>query len=323
MALNYYAINSVINGRMEVGRRPRFGGFDVLGVLGELVKGLPSEPRGVEFTAKLDKQIVDAFEQVRNGTAPDRILWDKTLAAEFYKACRERDVLAPSAALGRRLIMIRKAPKYFAKRGIGLRATSAIEPNPSIVWEHAHAIEFALVTLKYRHGASIDDVLIDPLLADEFESVAQKIVPTLKSQDIRLAALYLRKTRHLAAKEQSLFDKTDFSAMNAAMRPIGTLDKINLSGLPEQEGLFEIAESSRSLYIGRAVHLHASVERFTSPETLAAMSNTFWRPDPRRIVASVFVGAKFENFGTAKWQLGLIQHRQPLFNWPVYRTPAA
>ena len=67
--------------------------------------------------------------------------------------------------------------------------------------EQMHVIEFALVRLRYRYGASIDDILLDPDLGEKFEQLASELAPGLRDVDLRLGALYIRKTRHFEKKD--------------------------------------------------------------------------------------------------------------------------
>lgn len=319
MPLNYYAINRVIGGRMVPGRRPSFGGFGSLRVQAGRFKGeIGDVTPAVAFSVEMERNIARAFEDVRGGRAPDAILWDKNLANRFYKRCRELDVLAPSAALGRRLIQIRKLPGRYAKYGIRLSPSVVTEPRPSIVWEHAHAIEYALVTLKYQYGSSIDDILIDPAFALEFDSLATKVSPRLTSRDVRLAALYIRKTRHLAKREASLFENLDFSGFRRRLRFVGTVaDAANWTPGIDGGGLFQLVEKEKSLFVGRSPNLRAVLEEVAKPTTLSAMANLFWKPDPHEIAVEAFVGSGFRDVGLSKWQIGLIRENQPILNWPV------
>src|SRR6267142_5692645 len=122
----------------------------------------------VSFSYKEDAQVVEAFEAVRNGAPTDELLWNKSLARKFVKECRKLRLEAPDAYLIRRLINVRKnAPRYH-QHGIEISPTTKKEVHPSIVPQFAHVIEFALVKIRYRYGASIDDVLIDPGLGEKF-----------------------------------------------------------------------------------------------------------------------------------------------------------
>src|SRR6266446_2230345 len=108
MSLNYYAINQVLGGVMVPGSRQQFGHFGVLPATADLLRFRPRVASPVEFTYQMDSKIAKAFENVRKGMAPERLLWDEQLSRKFHERCRSLGLHAPTAQLDRRLINIRK-----------------------------------------------------------------------------------------------------------------------------------------------------------------------------------------------------------------------
>ena len=317
MSLNYYAINKIIGGKMVAGDRARFGNFRLLKETGEVLRKRPTRTPQVRFSPADDKAIAQAFEEVRAGTAPDRILWDPTLAKKFHRRCRHLGIHAPSAILGSRLFNIRKSRAKYAKHGISLTPTTRVDPTPSIVPRYAHAVEFALVHLRYRYGASIDRILLDEELGAKFEQLAGTMAPGLSPRDLRLGALYLRKTRNLAKKDLPLFESIDAAQIESKLTHVGPLSTIAADDVADEEGLLEVVERNRYLYVARNENLRAVVKEFIDGPTLSAMGNQFWTPDPESIHVHVFVGTQFLSTPMRQWQLKVIEERKPVFNLPI------
>lgn len=317
MPLNHYAINRVLGATMVAAKKPRFGNFGTMGVVGTVLANRPAEPKTVTFDYAMDRLVAESFEAVREGRSPERILWDPHLAARFHREAKDRGLHAPSAQLDRRLITIRKAPARYRSHGIVLQPTTVVDPQPSIVPEYAHVLEFALVRLRYRYGASIDDILLDSKLVHEYEQLARTVAKELTSAELRLGALYIRKTRHLAKGDAPLFERLSTLQMESALKELGALDEIDPRWVPNGEGLLEVLEQDRHLYISRNEDLRAVVGQFVSGQTLTMMTNHFWTPRPETIRIRAYFGSTFMDTPVHRWQLKLIQDHHPVFNWPI------
>jgi len=317
MPLNYYAINKVLGGTMVPTQRHSFGGFGTLRVVGEMLRNRPRKPKHVPFDYQMDALVAKAFEDVRDGRAPERVLWDTKLASRFHVEARRLGVHAPSSQLDRRLINIRKNKARYLKHGISLSETTVIDTQPSIVPEYAHVLEFALVRLRNRYGASIDDILLEPELAQEYEKLTRTVANRLTSTEIRLGALYIRKTRHVAKNELPLFDEMNADEIEEKFEDLGTLSRITANDVPAEEGLLEVLENKNYLYISRNDNLRSVVKELVEGQSLALVSNHFWTPRRDSIDVRIYRGARFDELGLQRWQLKLIRERNPVFNWPV------
>ena len=130
---------------------------------------------------------MQAFEDVR-ADLPRTLSCGTDRSRVFAKRCRELGLDAADAFLNRRLINIRKNVRRYEKQGISITPATKSETHPSIVPKYAHVIEFALVRLRYRYGASIDEILLDPSLGEQFEKMALELAPDLSNVDLRLGA---------------------------------------------------------------------------------------------------------------------------------------
>jgi hypothetical protein len=317
MKLNHYAINQIVKGRMvPASAKMRFGRIGLLNVAGQMLKHRPRERAKVSFSYETDTIAVDAFAKVHGGVSPETVLIDSDLVSRFHAEARKRGFHASAADLNRRLINVRKNKARYNAHGIYLPKTTVSDPQPSIVWKYAHVIEFSLSRLHSRYGVSIDDILIDPDLAAEYEKMAQVAAPDLTSYQLRLAALYIRKSRFIPKKAETIIRTLKPEKIEAKFGDVGTLARIKLP-IPDDTGLIEVLEDGRHLYITRNENLQQAVEQLASPASLKFMGNAFWEPDPSRINIRIFLGEQFLKVPISQWQLKLIAARQPVFNWPI------
>jgi hypothetical protein len=323
--INYYAISKTLRGKIKKVKQARFGNFPLLETTGEVLRSQSSFGRAVDapdFSYDQDKVVVRAFEDVRQGAAPDAILWDKGLAQAFFHRCRGLGLVAPDAYLGRRLINVRKNSPRYKKHGIEIASTTKSEPHPSIVPQYAHVIEFALVRLRYRYGASIDDILLDPELGGRFEELTSQIVSEIGSQELRLGALYIRKTRYLQKSAIEAIKGLNTHVVEEALGAPVALAHVRPEVIPPSPGLIEIKEPGRYLYISRNGDLRSAVSQIRTGRGFEIVSNGFWKPDPEVITLQVATGERIGGVGIGVWERRLIHDYEPVFNWPMQKTAA-
>jgi len=244
------------------------------------------------------------------------VLLDPKLAARFHSTARKMGLHAPAADMNRRLINIRKNPARYKKHGIVLPRATKIEPHPSIVPRYAHVIEFSLARLHSRYGVSIDDILIDPELGTEYEMVLSA-APKLTPLEIRLAALYIRKTRYISKSREELVQSLPTEAIELAFHEVGTAAVLDVSAVPTGEGVIEVLDANKHLYISRSEDLRSAVDQITSESSLKFMANDFWQPKRENLLVRVLAGHEFLGTNVSEWQLKLISEKRPVFNWPI------
>lgn len=323
--LNQYAIGKVLGSKMKPVKSAQFGNFALLETTAEALKAragssLRRKPSG--FTYDQDRVVVASFEDVRQGAPPDAILWDRGLLRRFVHRCRELGLDAPDPFLARRLINVRKNAARYAKHGITIAPSTQQERKPSIVPKYAHVIEFALVKLRYRYGCSIDDILLDPNLGDQFERNALDVASELSPADLRLGALYIRKSRFLAKKDRPLIESLDLEQIDKrASRPVPLTD-FKQANIPAESGLIEVREGDRFLYIARNETLRSVAEQFATGRAFEIVASTFWHPQLDQIEVQFIEGKDVAGASLRSWENRLIHDRQPVFNWPVHDLAA-
>lgn len=317
--LNHYAIARELGASLMPCTGARFGHFGLGGVHAQ-VMGVLRKPakEGDKWGSRWDALIVRAFEDTRQGFSRDRLLVDLALTQAFNERCRNLGVKAPAAVINRRLMRIAKNP---GKYGVTLKRTTRKDPQkPSSAHFYAHAVEFALMRLKYRHGASIDDILIDPDLGAEFEQICSLLAPRWSSMDYRLGALYLRKTRFFSRKDLPDLKVLNVAAIDSEMTSVRGLSNLRLGEIPPTAGLFRLIERAgtpRYLYIAQNENLRTAIKSLTQKRVLKALSNQFWKPDPNSLLVGFLAASEFLGASIRLWELKLIQELAPVFNWPV------
>jgi hypothetical protein len=273
----------------------------------------------IEFTDTDDQVIAKAFERVRDGLSADRLLADPEHAIRFDRLCAQLGVKQPPAAINRRLLRLRKA-----SGGGQLKPTSRREVFADLTEVLGPAVEFALAKVRVRYGASVDDVLADPDIGAEFETVAREITPGHSPLEYRICALQIRKNRHLERREEALFDLLDSRGVLAEVSEIGTLDTIREDRAPADPGILLVGEALRPLYLFRHHNLKQGAEVLRSARLVRGLEmNSLWTPDPHCIPVSFIDANELEDGSPRLWELRLIKDLGPVFNWPVRRKRRA
>jgi hypothetical protein len=323
--LNQYAISKVLGSKIVPVKRARFGNFGLLETTAEAMRALQasgSSSAAPHFSYDQDRLVVQAFEEVREGAATDAILWDRSLGRAFTQRCRQLGLEASDAFLNRRLMAIRKDPRRYEKHGISIAPATKSEKHPSIVPKYAHVIEFALVRLRYRYGASIDEILLDPDLGDKFEHLAAELAPGLSDVALRLGALYIRKTRHFEKKEYTKIEGLDVEVVEKAWSKPVSLAAVNLADVPSASGLIELKEGDRYLYISRNEDIRPAAEQLQTGKAFDLVANGFWTPRLDEITFQFTAGERVGGIGVGVWERRLIRDREPIFNWPIPQRAA-
>ncbi|HLL88508.1 MAG TPA: hypothetical protein VK324_04340 [Tepidisphaeraceae bacterium] len=317
--LNYLRIAQILGGIVTEIEPPTFGALGAAPVSAERFRLIRQPAAVASIEASQNSLIADAFEEVREGFEPDRVLVDPTLSKKFIAACRKRGVKAPEWLINKRLQNFRKSSSY----GIKLKRTTRdaeLDPEPFF-----YAAELGFVQLSYSRRASVDDVITNPKVGEEFVALCKEIEPTGRAIDFKWAALRLRKMRSFSKPKVEKLLAVDAPQIEERLDLVGTLDRVSLSDVPAEKGLFSLVEQNRRqkyLYVGATqISLRDAFEPFRSARPFMALAGPFWQPRLSEITLSVAVMKK-RLFGASARDLSLrlIEERHPLYNIPVHIT---
>ena len=195
--------------------------------------------------------VVEAFAATHRGYSADRVVVDPELNTDFIAACREQGLVGEPRSWNMLLFRLRKA---------GRLAEIPTTERTALDWAACDAFLFASeiawrILVDDERAASLDEILCDPLLADDFDALAAQFAPGFSSYDYRRAALKLRKQSKLArVRAASLVPPTRFGKPI----PFGEFDP---AAAPAGSGVYLLGDHKRKLYAGEAIDLHTRLSR--------------------------------------------------------------
>jgi hypothetical protein len=305
--INHFAVSSILNS--EIVGRVKFGHgqiaslsdaekfFDLLNV------GVP--PAVVHGNEDVDVHaVIDAFRAIRNARkdrgSSELYIADRERNVQFLAKCRELGIQASEFAINKRLM--------YARKNNYLPNLNSVKTSIDYE-EYAFASEFAATELKYRTGASIDDLLCDPGLASEFDSIASKLSPGFTSFEYRWAILSIRKAgRHSKLKPD--FRMPEFTERFRLVRD-------SVETLPVANGVYILYEKEKPLYARSTTSLRHGVEQHREPQLLFAIADKLWQPNLDNLLVSY--ASLPENSPKSLLlpvEKRIVEEKRPIFNVP-------
>ncbi|MCW5777460.1 MAG: hypothetical protein KIS87_13570 [Phycisphaeraceae bacterium] len=274
----------------------------------------------VEFSDSDDEVIRKAFEELRGGLAVDRFLADPALTKRFNSLCRRLGVKQSSANVNRRLLRLRKATG-----GGRLRPATIRDVHPRLTERIGPAAESAMVKMLVRFGASVDDILADPELGEEYEAFARLVIDDGTALEYRLCALQIRKSRHLSKQDRMLFEELDPVAIVDEFIDLGTIAEPEFAKVPEGDGIVVLCEPSRPLFLSRFRSLIDGAQTLARESVVRGLGgdSVLWDPDTDAIRVRAIEAESLPVGPVQLWELRLISEWRPTFNWPVRPARAA
>jgi site-specific DNA-methyltransferase (adenine-specific) len=304
--VNHDALSAILGS--EVVGRYKFGRGQI-GSLGDAQRyfdalAVTEPPAILQGGEEVDiEQVVKAFHAVRNARgdrgSPDQYVADPERNALFLTKCREMGIQASDCARNKGLL---RARKLNLLRGV---VSVRISFNSE---DYAFASELAATELKYKTGASIDDILCDPRLASQFDSIAGSLAPGYSPLHYRWAILRIRKAGR----------KVRWRAEYKMPELVGRflLAKDPLEDMPDARGVYLLYEDGKQkpLYARSTEHLRHAVEIHRSPRLMSAVLDKFCQPNLDNFIVSYAVLPAKELLWPVEKKV--IDEKKPLFNVP-------
>ena len=255
-----------------------------------------------------ERVILESFEDAHDGFSSDFVIANPELNAAFIDACRSRGVAAGTAEINHLLMGYRKAGKLKTK------TTRRVELPKDLFEQFSFASEIATRRFLDQH-LSLDDVLCDPELAEEFDQLAESFAPGFSSFHYRWGALRIRKAYHERQAAVRVLDESVRSQRGGRGKAIPDLD---FGSIPASPGVYRVTDGKSSdFYIGETSNLRERVERQFCEETTES-----WERISSRLFLRFIKDIPFDS--RAGLQLFLIGKRKPLLNyWTEKRASAA
>jgi hypothetical protein len=255
-------------------------------------KNLPSSVRSL---------VIQSFLQVRDGRSADVVIADPVLNAKFIAACRASGATESSADLNRCLYNLRKA--------------RSLEDHPTLKRvshrqdDYSFASEIAARFLEQREHTSLDRIICDPVLAKDFDKLAEELAPGFMSFEYRFAALSLRKTRRLKPEIVSRIVAT-------TQVEVFRVQGLNTADIPRAQGVYVLYyKKAGVLYVGEAVVLRNRIRQHLDHSDRKELARWLWEKGTNDLYVEIHVLPDGTSSSERKaLERELIKSRQPRFN---------
>jgi site-specific DNA-methyltransferase (adenine-specific) len=251
--------------------------------------------------------VTDAFQQSHDGYSADRIVADPELNLAFVETCQRFGLAGDARTWNTLLFRLRKAGKL---------ATIETSRQTTVSWDdcddYLFASEIALqILLDASVALSIDEILCDPLLAEQFDETASRFAPGHAPLEYRWAALKLRKQAKTARNRSSVLKPPSRLGDKIPVK------ELNTRKLPDAAGVYVVGEhGSSKLYVGEATNLrHRLGLMFSKPQKKA------WKGFGKSIVVQT-MRADISTAGRLAWQSCLVKKykQRPRLNYAELRS---
>jgi hypothetical protein len=115
-------------------------------------------------------QVRDAFLTVRDRYPPDRVVADPQLNQAFISECRRLGLADSIKALNQKLLNLRKGGNL---KGLPRSVRTSFRNEE----EYRFAGEIAARHLERQKNVTVDEIICDPELVREFDSIAADLAP--------------------------------------------------------------------------------------------------------------------------------------------------
>jgi hypothetical protein len=245
--------------------------------------------------------VLQAFLQVRDGRSADVVIADPVLNAKFIAACGSLGAAESSGDLNHCLYNLRKS--------------RALEDHPTVKRvchrqaDYSFASEIAARFLEQREQTTLDRIICDPVLAREFDSLAEELAPGFSSFEYRIAALSLRKTRQL---------KPEIVARIVAATQVAVfrVKSLNIADIPRAQGVYVFFyKNAGVLYVGEAVVLRQRIRQHIDHSDRKELARWLWQKGTDDLFVEIHVLPEGTS-GVARKAIEreMIRSRRPKFN---------
>ena len=197
--------------------------------------------------------LIAAFAATHDGFSADRVIADPLLNENFIAACTANGLIGTPRIWNTLLFRLRKA---------GRLADIPTQKRTTFEWTECDPFLFASeiawrTLLDEEMAESLDEILCDPQIAEEFDRTASRLAPGFQPLEYRWAALKIRKQSKIARVRSEEYPKLRFGKSVV-------LDEFDESIVPEGAGVYMIGDprtTKKQLYGGEAINLRGRLSR--------------------------------------------------------------
>jgi site-specific DNA-methyltransferase (adenine-specific) len=264
--------------------------------------GLNKKAHGAEVRAA-DVPVFRAFLDVHGTASIDYVVANPDLDRRFLGRCRALGASGNDFELNWQLFNARK--------------NSLLPYNPPVEKfsipkevreEFEFASEMAVRWMQLRHqGVALDEIICNPVLADEFDQTAARLVPGFTPLQYRWVALGLRKARRLPTGVSLSRVKPP------KFEEVGVTREIIPSDIPAEQGVYLFDCGNEKLFVGETTDLRHRFERHLHAGPDAFPDWMYAHAAPVRFKISPAPRATLS--GLKLIELSAIRALRPLFNF--------
>lgn len=251
----------------------------------------------------MKRDVLAAYLAVRNGYPPDRILADADLNMVFIAECRRLGVTDSIKSLNQQLLNLRKAGDL---KGLPRsRRTSFTNEE-----DYRFASEIAARHLERQKGITVDEIICDPELVQQFDAISANLAPGFSPLQYRWAALNLRKAKRLRPELLSRIAP-------AERITLGLVTELDVIGISSRQGLYVFydPESKQTLYVGEATNLRIRLDKHLNHSDNKSLARWLWDHGFTKLYLEIHLLPPATTKRVRRALEGeLIASRRPIFN---------
>jgi site-specific DNA-methyltransferase (adenine-specific) len=243
--------------------------------------------------------LIQAFGEVRDGYSADRVVADPALDKKFLRRSRELGVSGTDYDLNWKLLNARKGGLMS-----DLPKTKRYTVNETDQFEYSS--ELAVRHLQRTKNVSLDQIICDPDLAQEFDEYAGKLAPGFTPLEYRWLALGLRKAGRLQKESMARIElpKLEVVASVKTLKP---------SSLPQASGLYLFSSHGNPVYLGQTDSLRHRIERHMEVSASRGLPDWLWNQGALDVSLAETPGIERASRQTA--EILLIKQLHPILNY--------
>jgi site-specific DNA-methyltransferase (adenine-specific) len=244
--------------------------------------------------------LIQAFGEVRDGYSVDRVIADPQLNRKFLRRCRELGLSGTDYDLNWALMNERK-------KGNLSHLPKTRRYTVSEIDEFEYASELAVRYLQQEKTVSLDRIVCDPELANEFDEYASRLAPGFSPLQYRWVALGLRKAGRLVGEERQI-DRIP------ELEHLGKVDTLRLGKVPEIGGLYLFSSEDERVFLGQTDNLRHRINRHMEVSASHGLPDWLWDSKSKPLQLSVSGLPEITRSDRQKIEISLVKIWNPLLN---------
>lgn len=176
-----------------------------------------------------------------------------------------------------------------------------------VIDEFGYASELAVRYMQQSKDVSLDQIICDPEMAEEFDTYASRLAPNFSSLQYRWAAFGLRKAGRLGKRADEIGEVPELESF-------GKVKSLKLARIPEVGGLYLFSSGDTPVFASQTDNLRHRLERHVKVSSLGLPR---WLWDVRRQPLQVEIAPLPDVSRSFRqtMELVLARERKPVLNF--------